>query len=115
MKRAGRNGSDPAALDRIFQALSDTTRRAMIDRLHHGPASVSDLATPFDMALPSVMKHLAVLEKAGLVASGKTGRVRNFRITQDGLTQVERWVSSRRAMWNRNLDRLEKFLTDDSE
>jgi DNA-binding transcriptional ArsR family regulator len=82
----------------------------MIDRLGRGPASVGDLAKPFDMALPSVMKHLKVLEDAGLVTSAKDGRVRHYRMSEGALDTVERWVSSRRALWNRNLDRLEKFL-----
>lgn len=115
MRAEKRSELKPAVLDRIFHALSDTTRRAMIDRLHQGPASVSDLAAPFDMAMPSVMKHLAVLEDAGLVASAKTGRVRSFRITGDGLTQAEQWVAARRALWNRNLDRLGKFLDESDE
>jgi DNA-binding transcriptional ArsR family regulator len=104
----------PVALDRVFHALSDATRRAVIDRLHAGPASVSDLATPLDMALPSVMKHLGVLEKAGLVRSDKTGRVRTYQMTPGALATVERWVASRRALWNRNLDRLGDFLKDDA-
>jgi DNA-binding transcriptional ArsR family regulator len=103
----------PAALDKLFHALSDASRRAMIDRLGRGPASVGDLARPFDMALPSVMKHLKVLEDAGLVASAKDGRVRHYRMSEGALDTVERWVSSRRALWNRNLDRLEKFLAGD--
>ena len=110
MKQSGPRQSSPAALDRTFHALSDTSRRAMIDRLHAGPLSVSDLAAPFDMAMPSVMKHLAVLEDAGLVRSAKEGRVRTYLMTQDALTPVERWVTSRRAMWSRNLDELGKFL-----
>jgi DNA-binding transcriptional ArsR family regulator len=107
------NGGKTAALDQVFQALSDSTRRAMIDRLHAGPASVSELAAPLDMALPSVMKHLGVLESAGLVKSGKSGRVRTYQMTQGTLATVERWVVSRRALWNRNLDRLGDFLKDD--
>jgi DNA-binding transcriptional ArsR family regulator len=103
----------PAALDRVFHALSDTSRRAMIDRLGRGPASVGDLAKPFDMALPSVMKHLKVLEDAGLVASEKDGRVRRYRMSDGALDMVERWVGARRVLWNRNLDRLEKFLAGD--
>jgi DNA-binding transcriptional ArsR family regulator len=104
------NAEKPAALDLVFQALSDSTRRAMIDRLHAGPASVSELAAPLDMALPSVMKHLGVLENAGLVKSGKTGRVRTYQMTQGALATVERWVAARRALWNHNLDRLGDFL-----
>jgi DNA-binding transcriptional ArsR family regulator len=105
----------PAALDKTFHALSDASRRAMIDRLGRGPASVGDLAKPFDMALPSVMKHLKVLEEAGLVTSAKDGRVRHYRMSDGALDTVERWVSARRALWNGNLDRLEKFLARDGE
>jgi DNA-binding transcriptional ArsR family regulator len=112
MKPAAIRSTSPAALDRTFHALSDTSRRAMIDRLHAGPLSVSDLAAPFDMAMPSAMKHLAVLEDAGLVQSAKQGRVRTYAMTEGALTPVERWVASRCALWSRNLDRLGKFLDD---
>jgi DNA-binding transcriptional ArsR family regulator len=115
MKQSGPRQASPAALDRTFHALSDASRRAMIDRLHAGPLSVSDLAAPFDMAMPSVMKHLSVLEEAGLVQSAKHGRVRTYLVTPDALTPVERWVASRRAMWNRNLDRLGKFLDETTD
>lgn len=112
MKPAASRLPSPAALDRTFHALSDVSRRAMIDRLHAGPLSVSDLAAPLDMAMPSVMKHLAVLEGAGLVRSAKQGRIRTYAMTEDALTPVERWVASRRAMWSRNLDRLGMFLDE---
>lgn len=112
MKQAVPRQPSPGALDRTFHALSDASRRAMIDRLHAGPLSVSDLAAPFDMAMPSVMKHLAVLEDAGLVQSAKQGRVRTYLMTPDALAPVERWVASRRALWSRNLDRLGKFLDE---
>lgn len=115
MARDKHGETRPAALDRLFHALSDTSRRAMIDRLGRGPASVGDLARPFAMALPSVMKHLKVLEEAGLVTSAKDGRVRHYQMSDGALDTVERWVSSRRALWNRNLDRLEKFLAGDGE
>ncbi|MDP9809058.1 DNA-binding transcriptional ArsR family regulator [Rhizobium tibeticum] len=104
---------EPAALDQMFQALSDRSRRGMIDRLGRGPASVSDLAEPLSMALPTVMKHLAVLEKSGLVRSAKTGRVRTYRLQTEALGQMERWLAERKASWNRTFDRLEQFLADD--
>jgi DNA-binding transcriptional ArsR family regulator len=97
-------------LDDAFHALSDATRRRMIDRLSAGPASVSELAQPLDMALPSVVKHLAVLETGGLVTSQKTGRVRTYRIAPDGLAAVEAWLLVRKARWNAQFDRLDQFL-----
>jgi DNA-binding transcriptional ArsR family regulator len=107
----------PAALDRVFHALADATRRDMVDRLSAGPASVKELAAPFAMALPSIMKHLAVLESGGLVHSDKTGRVRTYRMLPETLTMIERWVAHRKAAWQRRFDRLEEFLDreDDEE
>lgn len=102
----------PAALDLAFQALADPTRRAMVDRLSLGPASVSDLAKPLAMSLPAVMQHLAILESSGLVASQKVGRVRTCRIEPQALSQVEHWVAERRAQWERRFDRLEAFLAE---
>lgn len=97
-------------LDEIFHALSDSTRRRMIDRLSEGPASVSELARPLDMALPSVVKHLAVLEAGGLVASEKAGRVRTYRIAPDAIAAVESWLAKRKARWNAQFDRLDQHL-----
>jgi DNA-binding transcriptional ArsR family regulator len=97
-------------LDDIFHALSDRTRRQMIDRLSEGPASVSELARPLDMALPSVVKHLAVLESGGLVLSEKTGRVRTYRLAPNALGAVESWLAKRKARWNAQFDRLEQHL-----
>jgi DNA-binding transcriptional ArsR family regulator len=97
-------------LDRTFAALADPARRAMVERLVQGPASVSDLAAPLPMSLAAVMQHLKVLEASGLVTSQKTGRVRTCRIDPMMLSQAERWVGERRRMWERNLDRLGAFL-----
>ena len=103
--------AQPAArLDRLFVALADGGRRAMIDQLGGGPASVSDLARPLDIALPSALKHLAVLEKGGVVCSEKVGRTRIYRIAPDAFSGLEAWVSERKAQWNRQFDRLEQFL-----
>lgn len=99
-----------APLDLAFQALADPTRRAMVDRLALGPASVSELAKPLPMSLPAVMLHLKVLEESGLVKSEKVGRVRTCRIEPQMLSQAERWIAERRRMWERNLDRLGAFL-----
>ncbi len=97
-------------LDRAFQALADPARRAIVERLVRGPASVSELARPLPMSLQAVMLHLKVLEESGLVTSHKTGRVRTCRIEPAALSQAEQWVSERRRMWERNLDRLGAFL-----
>jgi len=102
--------AEPAQLDRLFVALADGNRRAMIDRLGGGPASVSDLARPLDIALPSALKHLAVLEAGGVVRSDKVGRVRTYRLAPDALGGLEGWVAQRKAQWNTQLDRLELFL-----
>lgn len=105
---------EPVALDRMFQALSDQSRRGMIDRLGNGPASVTELAQPFAMALPTVMKHLQVLESSGLVLSEKSGRVRTYHLRKEALVSVERWIAERKAGWNRSFDRLDQFLADTS-
>jgi len=103
---------DRKRLDRMFHALADASRRGMVDRLSEGPASVSELARPLAMALPSVVKHLAVLEAGGIVLSAKAGRVRTYRIAPGALSTVESWVSQRKAQWNSHLDRLEQYLSD---
>ena len=99
-------------LDRTFHALGDPTRLGMVEQLSRGPASVKELAGPLDMALPSVMKHLRVLEEGQLVRSEKTGRVRTYRLRRHALLAIDRWVARRRAVWNRKFDRLEQLLTD---
>lgn len=97
-------------LDLMFQALADPTRRAMIDRLSRGPASVSELAKPFAMSLPAVVQHLQSLENSGLVSSRKVGRVRTVQIQAEALSEAEQWINDRRTMWVKRLDRLENFL-----
>jgi DNA-binding transcriptional ArsR family regulator len=97
----------------MFHALADRSRRGMIDRLGRGPASVSELAGPFSMALPTVMKHLGVLEESGLVLSVKIGRVRTYRLQQEALADLERWLVERKASWNKTFDRLDQFLADE--
>jgi len=101
-----------AALDRVFQALADPTRRVMVERLSRGPASVSELAAPFEMSLPSIVQHLQVLEASGLIRSEKVGRVRTCRIGEAALGSAERWITDRRATWERRLDRLGQYLDD---
>ena len=102
-------------LDHMFQALADPTRRAIVDRLCRGPASVSELAKPLSMSLPAVVQHLQVLEASGLVRSEKAGRVRTCRIETKALRNAEHWISERRALWERRLDVLGDYLAKDRE
>ena len=97
-------------LDRLFHALADPARRAMLERLVRGPATVSELARPLPMSLPSVMQHLGVLETAGLVRSAKLGRVRTCSIEPQALSRVEQWIEARRTEWEQRLDRLGDYL-----
>ena len=99
-------------LDKTFAALADPTRRAMVERLVAGPASVSELARPLPMSLPAAMLHLKVLEDSGLVTSQKVGRVRTCQIDPRMLSRAEQWVAERRAMRERSLDRLGAFLDE---
>lgn len=106
------------ALDSVFHALADPTRRAVIQRLGCGSASVSELAEPFDMALPSFMKHISVLESAGLIGSKKTGRVRTCKLDPEKLTAAEKWFGEQRSLWEgrfQNLDNLIMKLSGDSD
>jgi DNA-binding transcriptional ArsR family regulator len=98
------------ALDRMFQALADPTRRAMVEQLGQGPATVSELARPLAMSMPAVMQHLQMLEASGLVRSEKTGRVRTCHIEPDALSLAEQWIAARRKGWERDLDRLGDYL-----
>ena len=97
-------------LDDVFGALADPTRRAIIARLSRGEASVGELAQPFDMALPSLMKHLRVLETGGLVCSEKHGRVRTCRLMPGAMTGAESWLAQQRAIWDARLNRLEAYV-----
>jgi DNA-binding transcriptional ArsR family regulator len=99
-----------AALDHVFHALADPTRRAVLHRLSRGPASVSELAKPFDIALPSFLQHLNVLERGGLVRSKKVGRVRTCEVVPQRLEQAERWIAGQRALWEGRLDRMEQYV-----
>jgi DNA-binding transcriptional ArsR family regulator len=101
---------DTSPIDVVFHALSDANRRAMIDRLLDGPASVSELARPLSISLPAVVQHLHVLEDSGVVRSRKVGRVRTCEIEPQTLSMAERWISERRALWEERLDRLGEFL-----
>ncbi|SLN51601.1 ArsR/SmtB family transcription factor [Pseudooctadecabacter jejudonensis] len=99
-------------LDSAFAALSDPTRRAIIERLVTGPATVSDLAAPHDMALPTLMRHLKVLETCGLVRSVKKGRVRTCHIEAGPLMDVQGWLEWQRRVWEGRLDRLSALAHD---
>jgi DNA-binding transcriptional ArsR family regulator len=103
-------------IDRVFNALGDATRRAMLERLSAGPASaamsVSRLAEPLNMTLAAVVQHLQVLEESGLVQTEKVGRVRSCRVDAAGLDAAAEWIAARRPDWDRRLDRLGELLTE---
>ena len=105
--------NDAAAVDRVFHALGEPVRRALVDRLSAGPTSVSDLARPFDLTLAAIVQHLQVLEESGIVRSEKVGRVRTCRLAPEGLELAERWISDRRTLWERRLDRLGELLDEE--
>jgi DNA-binding transcriptional ArsR family regulator len=99
-------------IDGVFRALSDPTRRRVLERLSKSPASVSELAKPFDMALPSFVQHMSVLEGFGLVSSKKTGRVRTYKLMAPRLKLAEDWLARQRSLWERRLDQLEDYLAE---
>ncbi|HEV7260760.1 MAG TPA: metalloregulator ArsR/SmtB family transcription factor [Bosea sp. (in: a-proteobacteria)] len=97
-------------LDDTFRALADPTRRAVVQALGRGPASVSELAKPFEMALPSFLQHLKVLEDSGLVTTAKTGRVRTCTLQAEPLAAAEHWLEAQRSLWTRRLDQLDRLV-----
>lgn len=97
-------------LDLAFTALGDPTRRALVERLAQGPATVSELAAPLPISMPAVMQHLKVLEDGGLVRSKKVGRVRTCHLELKMLNSAQTWIEARKQMWERRLDRLDTFL-----
>ena len=99
-----------AVADDVFRALSDSTRRKVLERLSVGPASVSELAAPFDMQLPSFVQHLSVLERSRLVKSKKHGRVRTYAIAPERFTVVENWLTERRRAWEARLNRFDAYV-----
>jgi DNA-binding transcriptional ArsR family regulator len=105
----------PQHLNSVFQALADPTRRAVLGRLGQGPASISELAKPFDMALPSFMKHIHFLEDSGWIQTHKEGRVRTCLIEKKSFAVVEAWLSEQRDIWDGRTDRLESFVTTTQE
>jgi DNA-binding transcriptional ArsR family regulator len=96
-------------LDHVFRALSDPTRRAVLERLSRGPTSVTVLAEPFKMALPSFMQHLEVLEQSGLVRSIKKGRVRTCQLAPQTLGTAEHWMTKQRTIWEKRLDQFDDY------
>jgi DNA-binding transcriptional ArsR family regulator len=97
-------------LDQVFFALADTTRRSVLERLGTGPSTASALSEPFDMALPSFMQHLHVLEESKLVRSRKKGRVRTYELTPQPLEAMGGWLEQQRSLWNRRLDQLDHYF-----
>ena len=96
--------------DDVFHALSHSTRRKVLEQLSAGPATVSDLAAPFDMKLPSFVQHLAVLERSRLVKSKKRGRVRTYEIAPERFKVAEDWLTARRQVWEARLDRFDQYV-----
>jgi len=101
-----------AALNRVFHALADPTRRAMVARLCRGPATVSELAKPLSMALPTVLQHLQVLEQSRLIRSEKAGRVRTCHLEPVAFATIEQWIGRQRMVWEARLDRMEAYVKD---
>ncbi len=99
-------------LGRVFQALADPTRRAVLEKLSRGPAAMSELAQPFHMALPSFSQHLDVLEGCGLVRSAKDGRVRTYQLAPQALKAAEGWLAKQRSLWTRRLDQFDDYLKE---
>lgn len=99
-----------AQLDRVFHALSDPTRRAVLDRLTHGPASVSELAAPFETTLAAIVQHVQVLEASGLISTEKVGRTRTCCVSAEAIARAERWLAERRKIWEARLDRMEAYV-----
>lgn len=99
-----------AVADDVFYALSNSTRRKVLEQLSVGPATVSELAAPFDMKLPSFVQHLSVLERSRLVKSKKRGRVRTYEITPERFEVVEDWLTARRQLWEARLDRFDEYI-----
>jgi DNA-binding transcriptional ArsR family regulator len=100
-----------AVVDDVFHALSNSTRRKVLEQLSAGPATVSELAAPFDMQLPSFVQHLSVLEESRLVRSTKRGRVRTYEIAPERLKVAEDWLAARRRLWEARLDRFDQYVT----
>ena len=107
-----RSAAAERPVDGVFRALSDPTRRRVVERLGYGAASVSELAAPFDMALPSFVQHLRVLEESGLVRSVKQGRVRTYQLTPKPMKDVEDWLATQRSLWEQRLNQLDSYALE---
>lgn len=107
--------SQTVSVDRVFHALGDPTRRAIVEQLSHGPVSVSRLAEPLDITLAAVVQHVNILEKCGLVLTEKVGRVRTCRMETLGFDVAQDWLRERRSLWERRLDRLGRFLGESGD
>lgn len=114
-RRQGITPRQKLNIDRVFHALGDPTRRAIVERLSDRPLSVSRLAQPLAMTLAAVIQHLEILEKSGLVRTEKVGRIRTCRIEPTGLSLVEKWVNDRRQLWESRFDRLGELLAEPDE
>jgi DNA-binding transcriptional ArsR family regulator len=107
--------SQSARVHRVFHALGDPTRRAIVEKLSNGPASVSSLAGPLEITVAAVVQHLQILEDSGLVRTQKVGRVRTCRMEPAGFSVAERWIANRRSLWERRVDRLGDLLAEPEE
>lgn len=107
--------SPKISADRVFHALGDPTRRAIVEKISRGPISVSRLAAPLDITLTAVVQHLQVLKESGLVHTEKVGRIRTCRIDTTGFRVLEKWIDDRRSIWERRLDRLGDLLAESDE
>jgi DNA-binding transcriptional ArsR family regulator len=101
------------SVDRVFHALGDATRRAILERVSQGPVSVSSLAKPLRITVAAAVQHVQVLEKSGLVHTTKVGRVRTCRMEAKGLAVAEQWINERRSLWERRFDRLGELLAEE--
>ncbi|GGA76835.1 transcriptional regulator [Edaphobacter acidisoli] len=104
-----------ASIERVFHALGDPTRRAIVERLSRGPVSVSKLHAPLNITLAAVVQHLQVLEGSGLVRTTKVGRVRTCHMEPKGFSAVERWINDRRTLWEKRLDHLGDLLAEEDD
>ena len=112
METAVQSANTGQTVDHVFRALADPTRRHVLERLSRSPASVSELAARFDMAMPSFLQHLRVLEDSGLVRSSKVGRVRTYKLAPKRLKLAEDWLMQQRSLWERRLDQLDAYLIE---
>ena len=111
----GDAATENARLDAVFAALSDPIRRSIVTRLTQGECSVTELGAPFEVSAPAISKHLAVLQRCGLIERSKTGRVHYCRLTAEPLAQAETWIEEQRSFWQRQLDALAQYLNGEAD